>query len=217
VSMRWGFSEASGETAFQQPLTRKGSSISPLPANSPGALHPSASPNVVAVGGTSLVRNPLPWRGSLGDFQGEVVWNWGPSEGTGGGPSLYEPRPAYQFLVKNIVGSSRGTPDVAAVADLFTGCGSTTRTFRVGSPLVEPAFPPRYGRASSTRRVGSTTPRGRTRPNLCKRILVRRSFPGFTDITSGACSIGPDFEGLLATKGWDFCSGVGSPLGYFGK
>jgi hypothetical protein len=25
------------------------------------------------------------------------------------------------------------------------------------------------------------------------------------------------FEGLLATEGWDFCSGVGSPLGYFGK
>ena len=24
---------------------------------------------------------------------------------------------------------------------------------------------------------------------------------GFTDITSGACSIGPDFEGLLATEG----------------
>jgi hypothetical protein len=37
---------------------------------------------------------------------------WGPTEGTGGGPSLYEPRPAYQFLVKNIVESSRVTPDV---------------------------------------------------------------------------------------------------------
>jgi hypothetical protein len=31
-----------------------------------------------AVGGTSLLRNPLPWRGSLDDFQGEVVWNWDP-------------------------------------------------------------------------------------------------------------------------------------------
>jgi hypothetical protein len=98
-----------------------------------------------AVGGTSLLRNPLPWRGSLDDFQGEVVWNWGPTEGTGGGPSPYEPRPAYQFLVNNIVGSSRGTPDVAAVADPFTGCGSTTRAFLVGSSLVEPAFHPGMG------------------------------------------------------------------------
>jgi subtilase family serine protease len=40
---------------------------------------------------------------------------------------------------------------------------------------------------------------------------------GFMDITSGACSIGLDFEGLLATEGWDFCTGMGSPLGYFGK
>jgi hypothetical protein len=40
---------------------------------------------------------------------------------------------------------------------------------------------------------------------------------GFTDITSGACGIGPDFDSLLATEGWDFCTGVGSPLGYFGK
>jgi hypothetical protein len=25
------------------------------------------------------------------------------------------------------------------------------------------------------------------------------------------------FDTYLATTGWDFCSGVGSPLGYFGK
>jgi len=36
----------------------------------------------------------------------------GPTGGIGGGPSLYEPRPAYQFLVENIVESSRVTPDV---------------------------------------------------------------------------------------------------------
>jgi hypothetical protein len=29
-------------------------------------------------------------------------------------------------------------------------------------------------------------------------ILVRRSFPGFTDIISDTCIIGPDFEDLLA-------------------
>jgi hypothetical protein len=34
---------------------------------------------------------------------------------------LYEQRPFYQFLVKDIVGSLRDSPDVAAVADPFTG------------------------------------------------------------------------------------------------
>jgi hypothetical protein len=41
-----------------------------------------------------------------------------------------------------------------------------------------------------------------------------------TDASPGALypSASPNvFEGLLATEGWDFCSGVGSPLGYFGK
>jgi hypothetical protein len=162
VSMTWGFSEASGKTAFDSLFTPKGVVCFAATGDSPGALYRSASSNVVAVGGTSLVRNPLPWRGNLGDFQGEVVWNWGPTEGTGGGPSLYEPRPPYQYPVKDIVGSSRGTPDVAAVA--LPACGSMTRTFRVGSSSVEPAFPLRYGRASSTR-VASTTPR---RPNSSK-------------------------------------------------
>ena len=95
VSMSWGFSEASGETAVDSLFTQKGVVYFAATGDSPGALYPAVSPNVVAVGGTSLVRNPLPWRGNLGDFQGEVVWNWGPTEGTGGGPSLYEPRPPY--------------------------------------------------------------------------------------------------------------------------
>jgi kumamolisin len=42
---------------------------------------------------------------------------------------------------------------------------------------------------------------------------------GFSDIDSGTCGMGIAgvFDTYLATRGWDFCSGVGSPLGYFGK
>jgi hypothetical protein len=47
--------------------------------------------------------------------------------------------------------------------------------------------------------------------------LFKEAPRGFTDITSGARSVGPDVEGLLATEGLDLCTGVGSPLGYFGK
>jgi ATP dependent DNA ligase C terminal region len=42
---------------------------------------------------------------------------------------------------------------------------------------------------------------------------------GFNDIDSGTCGMAATgvFDTYLATPGWDFCSGVGSPLGYFGK
>ena len=36
----------------------------------------------------------------------------------------------------------------------------------------------------------------------------------FTDITIGSC--GP-YAGYLATVGWDYCTGRGSPRGYAGK
>ena len=112
----------------------------------------------------SLLRNPLPWRGSLGDFQGEVVWNWGPTEGTGSGPSLYEPRPAYQSWSRTSSEARGALPTSRPSPTHLPGCGSTTRTFRVGSSSMGPAFPLRYGRASSTRRVGSTTPRQQSSP-----------------------------------------------------
>jgi subtilase family serine protease len=51
------------------------------------------------------------------------VWNSDYSEtiGTGGGLSSQEPRPAYQNFMSSIVGSARGVPDIAAIADPITG------------------------------------------------------------------------------------------------
>jgi kumamolisin len=218
VSMSWGFPETSGETAVDGLFTQKGVVYFAATGDAPGPLYPAVSPNVVAVGGTSLVRNPLPWRGNLGDFQSEVVWNWGPTEGSAGGPSLYEPRPPYQSLVNDIVGSLRGTPDVAAVADPFTGVWiydtNLSGWLVVGGTSV--STPVWAGIVNAAGRFNNSTA-----AELAE--IYGSAFPspeaprGFTDITSGACGIGPDFEGLLATEGWDFCTGVGSPLGYLGK
>jgi kumamolisin len=217
VSMSWGFSEASGETAFDGLFTQNGVVYFAATGDSPGALYLSASPNVVAVGGTSLVRNPLPWRGRLGDFQGEVVWNWGPTEGTGGGPSLYEPRLAYQYPVKSIVGSSLGAPDVAAVADPFTAVWiydtNLSGWLVVGGTSVSA---PVWARIVNAAGGFNNSTAVELAQFYASASLFEEAPRGFTDITSGACSIGPDFEGLLATEGWDFCTGVGSPLGYFG-
>jgi kumamolisin len=218
VSMSWGFAEFAGETAFDSFFTQKGVVYFAGAGDSAGALYPSASPYVVSVGGTSLVRNPLPWQGNLGDFRGEVVWNWGPSGGTGGGPSAYEPRPPYQYLIKDMVGISRGTPDVAAVADPFTGVWIYDSNFVGWLPVggTSVSAPVWAGIVNAAGRFHNSTA-AELAEIYASSSWFEEDSGGFTDITSGACGIGPDFEGLLATEGWDFCTGVGSPLGYFGK
>ena len=85
--------------------------------------YPSVSPNVVSVGGTTIVRD------SNGNFTGEEdCWT-----GSGGGISLYEPLPQYQLIIDNLTGLKRGTPDVAA----------DTRSSRVGVSMPEAFANPR--------------------------------------------------------------------------
>jgi subtilase family serine protease len=86
---------------------------------------PSSQPFVTAVGGTTLFTD------GSSNYLGEQVWNELASNAgaTGGGISTYWPIPFYQTsepvsgYVVNNGGSSafRNVPDVAAVADLFTG------------------------------------------------------------------------------------------------
>ena len=87
---------------------------------------PSTSPNVVAVGGTTLANNP-----SSGGFLGQQSWSPNPDlygyssgfdlVGEGAGSSHYEARPSWQSKVAGAVGAFRGVPDVVAVADPYTG------------------------------------------------------------------------------------------------
>jgi subtilase family serine protease len=86
---------------------------------------PSSQPFVTAVGGTTLFTD------ANFNYEGELAWNELASfyGATGGGISSYWPIPFYQTVevpsgyVTNNGGSStyRNVPDVAAVADLFTG------------------------------------------------------------------------------------------------
>ncbi len=79
--------------------------------------YPAFSPNVVAVGGTTLNLN------SDGSYQGETGWGYntaaGEFIGSGGGVSQFEPEPAYQRGVQST--GSRTIPDVSFVADPATG------------------------------------------------------------------------------------------------
>ena len=76
--------------------------------------YPAFSPNVVAVGGTSLTLN------ADNSYNSETGWGYysnsaGAFIGSGGGISLYEPEPAYQQGVQST--GYRTTPDVSMVAD----------------------------------------------------------------------------------------------------
>jgi subtilase family serine protease len=80
--------------------------------------YPAFSPNVVAVGGTSLMLN------ADNSYDSETGWGYysgsaGAFIGSGGGISLYEPEPAYQQGVQST--GYRTTPDVSLVADPATG------------------------------------------------------------------------------------------------
>jgi kumamolisin len=203
VSMSWGGAEFPAETAYDSFFTTPGVVYFASSGDSPGVYWPSASPNVVSVGGTTLSTNPV-----TGSFIGENTW-----QVAGGGPSAYESRPTYQNDVAFIVGNKRGVPDVSLDANPNTGvwvlddflCGAAPCWYIVGGTSV--AAPTWAGIVNA---AGSFSPS--TSAELTK--LYRDGEFGFNDITVGSC--GP-YMGYLASPGWDFCTGLGSPRSYFGK
>jgi len=205
VSMSWGGGEFSGETAYDPVFTTPSVVYFASAGDGPGVIYPSASPNVVAVGGTTISRNL-----ATGKYISENTWQQG-----GGGISAVEARPSYQSGISSKVGAWRGTPDVSADANPITGVWVLdTLTYgpgtwyivggtSVSSPLwagvvnaAEAATPPfaASSKAELTKLYADTT--------------------GFGDITVGNC--GP-YMGYFAGTGWDFCTGIGSPRKYTGK
>jgi subtilase family serine protease len=195
VSMSWGGSEFSSETSYDVYFTQSGIVYFASSGDSPGVIWPSTSRNVVSVGGTSLSRNP-----ANGSFQQELAWQSG-----GGGPSVYESRPGYQNAISAIVGNQRGTPDIAADADPSTGVWvyAYPAWYIVGGTSV--AAPVWAGMVNAANKFYSTS------QNELSAVYTSQ---GTTDITSGSC--GPN-QGYMAKGGWDFCTGLGSPLGAGGK
>ena len=199
VSMSFGGSEFSYEAYYDVYFTQSKVVYFASAGDSPGVIWPSASPNVVSVGGTSISRNP-----TTGAFQQEMAWQSG-----GGGPSLYESRPSDQNGISTIVGTRRGTPDVAADADPSTGVWiySSASWYIVGGTSV--AAPVWAGIVNS---AGNFSTSSSSELAIVYANMANGS--DFTDIAHGSC--GPN-EGYLTVSGWDFCTGVGSPVGEGGK
>jgi kumamolisin len=201
VSMSWGGSEFSFERFYDGYFTRSGVVYLAAAGDSAGAIWPSTSPNVVSAGGTTNSRD------ASGNLQAQLAWS-----STGGGPSKYEPRPSYQSTISQIVGSKRGTPDVAAVADPYTGVWVYNLPYCNGWCIVggtSVAAPVWAGIINAAGRFAKSS-----QAELSTIYSNLANAADFTDIAQGSC--GPN-QGYLAGTGWDFCTGAGTDFGTLGK
>ena len=205
VENGWGGSEFSGESSLDSSFTTSGIVYVAAAGDSPGVEYPAASPNVVAVGGTSISRNP-----STGAFEGESAWQL-----TGGGPSAFESIPAYQDSISAIVGTARGTPDLSLDGDPDSGVwvydskpiNGVKGWFIVGGTSVSSAAMAGILNAANQFYASTNDELTEVYGNL-------GNASDFSDITLGNC--GP-YIGYQAVSGWDFCTGLGSDLGLSGK
>ncbi|MBI5754442.1 S53 family peptidase [Candidatus Peregrinibacteria bacterium] len=113
ISMSWGGDEFPEETTLDSHFTSDYdiTFFASSGDNGTGASWPAASPNVVAVGGTTITLDQNK------NFKSETAWT-----GSGGGVSAYEKEPTYQANY-NITHNKkmRGIPDVSYDADPASG------------------------------------------------------------------------------------------------
>ncbi len=166
---------------------------------------PAALKDVIAVGGTSILRD------GSGNFLSQKAWI-----DTGGGSTEYIMRPGFQKPVAAIVGTFRGTPDISLVADPQTGVWLYDTT-PVNGRVLDWAV---YGgtSVSSPALAGILNSAGSFAKSTDAEL--KTVYGGFTnqanwtDITTGTCG---NNGGSSAVAGWDFCTGVGVPQGLAGK
>jgi len=196
ISMSWGDSEFAYDLKYDKLFTEPGVVYFASSGNSGigQSGYPTASPNVVSVGGTVFNRN------SNGDFVSETY----ATGGGGGDISPYEARPSYQDVIKNIVGSKRGYPDVASdfccgaiyLQGQWYSVGGTSWSSPTFAGIVNAAG----GKMTSTHDELTA---------IYKEYTIKMEYHAdFHDITAGDphCKVG-----------WDLCAGVGSPRTYKGK
>jgi len=200
VSMSWGSSEFSLETVYDSHFKAPGVVYFAASGDSGGkTIWPSVSPNVVSAGGTTLKV------GSSGNFLSETGWS-----GSGGGNSKYEPRPSYQNIIKNTVGTKRGTPDLSFDADPYTGVSVYWQggwyVFG-GTSVSTPSLAAIVNLAASSNGIATSTADelGKVYSNSANAVN------DFRDIISGSAGR------FRCNSGWDFVTGIGSNWGLFGK
>jgi subtilase family serine protease len=205
VSNSWGGGEFSSETSYDTHFQHPGTVYLASSGDSgAGTEWPAISPYVLSVGGTNLQID------AAGNYLGETGWS-----GSGGGTSVYESRPAYQNNWINVVGSSRGIPDVAWDADPNTGVAVYSSTPYSGQTGWFVVGGTSFG-SPCWAAIIALVDQGRTTPLSSLDAITQlynlagtTGSPGYTnnwhDITSGGNG------GYTAVPGYDLVTGIGSP------
>ncbi len=205
VSMSWSGPEDSSETSYDSYFTTPANHVnvtflaSTGDSGAPGG-YPAFSPNVVAVGGTTLNYN------SSTSTWSETAWSDG-----GGGPSVYESEPSYQESVQT--SGVRETPDVSFDANPSTGVevydsydeggwlaiGGTSVACPCWAGLIAIA-----DQFRAAEKVGLLN--GPAALYALSNPYTYNDGNGyFNDITSGS-------NGYAAGPGYDMATGIGSPI-----
>jgi kumamolisin len=194
---------ASGDTAGLE--CKGGDEWSSPPGPDDVGLNSVASlPTMTSVGGTSLSTGPR------GQWVAEHPWVDSPlSQGTSGGVSALFDRPGWQnrLVVERDSERRRLSPDVAAVADPFTGVrfifndnevvgGGTSQAAPIWAAVT--VLMNQYLVANGGRPLGNINP-------LLYRVAAGSNLPGFRDMRHGGNAVD------IAQPGYDLVTGLGSP------
>jgi subtilase family serine protease len=190
---------------------------------------PPSDPLVTAVGGTQLhldsggnhTSPDTVWNDTYDQATNRfVAGNNGPNPiAGGGGKSIFFARPSYQDGVKNVVGNSRGEPDISMSAacngavDIYQSFGGQPAGWypTCGTSEATPLF---SGIVALSAQVAGHS-LGLINPALYQ--LSAAHAPGIVDVTSGNNTVSftqngklYTIQGFSATKGFDLASGVGT-------
>jgi kumamolisin len=154
--------------------------------------NPASDPNVIGVGGTTLLLN------SNGNVISETAWS-----DSGGGQSVVFARPSWQTSIR-IGGTNRLVPDLAVDADPNTGVflvlnGSTSTVFG-GTSLGPPVLAGICARINQVRASNGVPSLGLLGP----KIYPFLGSAAFRDVVSGS-------NGFNAGPGYDLVTGMGAP------
>jgi hypothetical protein len=218
VSMSFSATEFSGETGcdgnFRSPASNPGVAFFAAAGDDGGNTatskdgFPAASPNVVAVGGTSLTLS------ASGAYVSETSWNDGPGGGGagGGGISVYEAMPGYQVGVDTKSGSMRGYPDVAYNGSnqvspfyVYDSSGYSGWLAVGGTSLGTPQWAAFQALVAQAREAqGKQSLDGATQ--LLPLLYAPAARSDFRDITTGNNNL------YNAGTGFDLVTGLGTPI-----
>ena len=216
VTNSWGSAEFSGEgSTFDSIIS--GASVPVLFSSGDQKTgedvdYPCTSPYSVCVGGTHLLETSASYRSS------ETPWGEGSGNGGAGGAcSTQESQPAYQSGFATVCGTYRGAPDVALLADVYTGVvvylgtnasGGTAGLYIIGgTSLASPMMAGVVATIDAARSAAGKSLLGNNLNALLYQAATGAAYHyRIFDIISGSNNF------YSAGSGWDRASGLGDPL-----